>query len=42
MAHLLAMTRPLGGVCPIVVGKHYIGSQATLYAFNFVMPKYFS
>jgi len=36
MACLFAMTKPLGGVHPIVMGKHYINSQITLYVFNFV------
>jgi hypothetical protein len=38
MAHLLAMTKPLGGVCPTVVGEQCIESQAMFCAFNFVMP----
>jgi hypothetical protein len=34
IAHLLAMTKPLGGVHPIVVGENCIDSQTALYAFN--------
>jgi hypothetical protein len=32
------MTKPLGGICPIVIRQCCIDSQAMFYAFNFVMP----
>jgi len=38
MACLLAMTKLLGGVRLIVVGKHYIVLQAAFYAFTSVTP----
>jgi hypothetical protein len=38
MACLLAMTKLLGGVCLIVVGKHYIVLQAAFYVFTIVTP----
>jgi hypothetical protein len=38
MAHLLAMTKPSSGVCPIVVRKHYIVSQVVFYAFTSMTP----
>jgi hypothetical protein len=38
-AHLLTMTKPLSGVCPIVVGEVlYLTHKAAFYAFNFMMP----
>jgi hypothetical protein len=36
VARLLAMTKPLGGVRPIVMGEKYIDSQAMFYVFNFM------
>jgi hypothetical protein len=37
MARFLAMTKLLGGIHPIIMGKHYINSQALFYAFIFMM-----
>jgi hypothetical protein len=37
MAYLLAMTKPLSGICHIVVGEICINTQAMIYAFDFVM-----
>jgi hypothetical protein len=38
MAHLLTMTKPLGVVHPITMGKHYIVSQAAFYVFTSATP----
>jgi hypothetical protein len=38
MIYLLAMIKLSNEVRPIVMGKHYVNSQAIFYAFNFVMP----
>jgi hypothetical protein len=37
VVHLLTMTKPSCGVCPIAMGKRCIESQALFYAFNLTM-----
>ncbi len=37
VVRLLAMTKILGGVCPIVAGENCIDSQLVFYVYNFVM-----